>query len=177
MDGKNFLIVAVALLLGIIIGFGFGCSTDRVLDEKTESSESVAENKQFVIGGQVTEVRENSLVMETFDPGHPLEELPTIREIIITPRTQIVEQIRKDPAVYEKEAREYQKLERELYDQMEAGIEVSEWPASPEPIIQTFFTLDEIEVGSWVLVVADANRDVKTAQRFTAEAIKIEAVF
>ena len=103
---------------------------------------------------------------------HPLEELPTVREVLVAEDTIIVKRIEKDSEIYEREIEEYMRLEREIMAQIEAGIKPADWPGFPEYYLETEITLADIEVGNRVFVEADQN--IKWAERFTATKIAIE---
>jgi len=182
MDTKKVLIAAAALLVGLVLGFAIGQPMGQRAARQQAEAELQrlkgiieefwpTEPEMFSISGQVIEVKTNSLLIET-PSVHPLEDTPTVREILAAEDTIIVKQTEKDPKIYEREMEEYMKLEEKLRAQMEAGIEPEERPESPKYYLETEITLADIEAGNRVFVETDQN--IKWAERFTATRIAVE---
>jgi|GEM_PF-6772617 len=180
MEAKKILTAAVFLLVGLALGFGIGQLTNRPADEeKTDQTEVQrlkeiieeflpVEPEMFSINGRVLEVKADSLLIET-PQFHPLEELPTEREVLVSGNTLIVQRTEKDPEVHEKEIEEYMKLEEEL---IESGAEPEAWPTAPEPYSETKINLEQIEGGSRIQI--EAGQDIKWTESFTASKIAVE---
>jgi len=180
MNAKTILIPVVTLLVGIGLGFSLGQLIGELHDRQQVEAELQRLRgiiKEFwpiepvilSLSGQVLEVRANSLLIET-PLLHPLlEDLPTIREVVVADDTRLVKRVEKDPEVLAREMEEFMRLEEELRALIEAGIEPEEWPVFPEPFLEVEITLNEIEPGNRVSVEAD--KDIKWAERFTATRI------
>lgn len=174
MDTKKILIMVLALLVGLVLGFVAGQSVDQKSGyELVEHEVEIQRLKEIVeefwpvqpemlrISGTVKEVKTNSLVIETAQV-HPLEELPILREISLAEDIVIVGRTERD-------MEEYMRLEEELIAQIEAGIEPEEWP---DFFIETEIALNQIKPGNRILV--QANQDIKWSEKFTASKITVQ---
>lgn len=186
METKKILILISALLIGLVLGFIFGQSITKQQTEQQIRQQVEAELQRlrgivgefwptmpeiFSVSGIVKEVKDNSLLIE-ISYTHPLEELPTIREILVTENTKIIKRTGKDPEVHEREMEENMKLEEKLMPQIETGIDPEGWQIFPEAYLETEIALNQIETGSRIR--AEANQDIKWAERFTAVKITVE---
>lgn len=173
------LLTAGALILGSVIGFFIGISFGNesvqtgVVAEGQASLEARLESaKQYFpeesdvrsFSGTVQGIGENSISVEISSWLNPLEDLPRMREIIVTPRTDVVRLIEKDPSLFEQELRVYQQ-------QLEDGATADILP-DPEPVTETLSSFEDIEVGDTVTFEAEQN--IKTEIRFEVVRIKVQ---
>lgn len=182
METKKILIPIVALLVGLALGFAFGYpagqqQAKQLAEAELQQLREIVEEfwpvepEMFSVGGQILEVKASSLLVETLSV-HPLEELPTVREILAADDTVIVKRTEKDPEIYEREMEEYMRLEEKIMSQAEAGIEPEDWPEFPEYYLETEISLNQIEPGNRIR--AEAGQDIKWAENFTAAKITVE---
>jgi len=134
--------------------------------------ETETEIEVFTISAQVREVRAASLLVDTLS-NDLTDKAPLAREVLVTNDTVIMRRALKDSQVYEREITAYRNLIAELKTQVEeTGIQPEEWPLVPANFIETEITLNQIETGSRVWIIA--GEDIRTAESFTAASIKVE---
>jgi len=192
---NKFLILAIGGILGVSIGFLIEYffaqkAVSRLTKEKKEYELEIQKAEKeikrlekiikevlpppkeiFALGGEVTRVKANSLIIEV-PQIHPLEKTPSQREVMVTKETKIVKVVPKSLELYEQEMKQYHLKEKELFEKEKRGIAIKSWPSPPEPFEEKEIELKEIKVGDEVSVIA--QEDIKFAEKFKAVKIKIE---
>jgi len=180
MNIKKYFIPIIVILVGLVLIFvfiWFARQQNEIqppeLQEITPGLEQTERRMEvFTISAQVREVRAASLLVDVLVTD-VTEGLPLMREVLVTPNTVIMRRMLKDLQEYTKEMAEYRSLIAELQAiAEETGVQPQEWPPVPTTFTETAITLNQIETGSRVWIIA--GEDIRTAESFTAASIKVE---
>lgn len=166
MIKKTYLAIFGVFLLGIIVGYGLGLSqgTRKInadLQEKLEKAKQLFPSVSDIrsLSGTVKSINGNVVNMEITGFLNPFEELPLMREIVITDATKIIMQTPKDFDLFQQEYAAYQKeLEQALSP-----------PILPAPFIEKVVAFADIKTGQPLSVESAEN--IKNKTRF--EAVKV----
>ena len=162
---KHYLFVAIALVVGLLLGYGLGASQGRK-SASAEFQERIEQAKKFFPGvedirflsGVIKEIGNSRITIEITSFLNPFEDWLMMREVIIISKTKIVKQELKDQEVFQKETEAYQKA---------ANFSIPPSPFSEHPV-----SLNDLNVGDRVSVEAEEN--IKPKTRFEAKQIIIQ---
>lgn len=180
------LVIGLAFVLGFGLGYWLGASGEdsKLQSQIGELQSQIEKAKQFFpstpdlfsISGTVKEVKSDSVVIEAFPSSNPFEELPLMREVVVTEETVIVKQEPKDPKVFQAEQEEYQEALQEAQQAVGgpgAPPAAANLPPPPNFFEEVELAIEDLAVGDQVSV--EAGRNIKTETRFEAVRIVLQA--
>jgi len=172
MDSKNYLILLLVLIIGIVFGYLFGVGAKNQayqlglekgkaeIEEKYQTKieeifPSMPESEEiFSVSGKIEEIKEKTLVLEeTIYPANPFEE-PEKRkwQVKITDSTELVKRVEKTSEEIAKE------------------MGITEEPILPFKEVEIEFS--ELKVGQEVMVESEEN--IKGKTEFEAKKIILQ---
>lgn len=171
---RNILIFSTFLLVGAVLGFGFGKFVgNQWLSQKIRTLQAQIEQAKKLLpstptdmrsmGGKIMDVSANSFVLEV-SSFNPFDDFATIRTVTTNTNTKVVLLKQKDQAIYREEVAVFQESLRKG----EHGESPVSAPASFEEAIGTF---SDIKRGQFVSVQADHN--IRDEKNFTATEVRI----
>ena len=181
MGKKVFILVffVAGFILGYLLGLG---GRVQVLVDKYEAEiatlqSQIEKAKKFfpsvseirALSGAIQEIKNNTIFLKSGASSNPFEELPSVREVVVTDNTKIIKQEPKDPKLLQKEMTDYQKTFEEAQKEPSA---TTIFPTPPMPFVEEEITIAELKVGDQITV--EANENIKTATRFEATRIVLQ---
>lgn len=176
MNQKYLLAAAIALCVGIFVGFFLGKRSgapdqsiriqklQSQLEQAKKFFPSLPQNTRSV-SGIVKEVRASAIVLETI-PAGPFDESPRMRTITIGKDAKIVKNEQKDPAAYQREIAEFQKTVQE-----QSGKPGLTPVMPPPPFREVAAKISDIKPGQQVSITADEN--IRDKESFEATQVTI----
>ena len=175
MNQKYNIILFVFVSLVIVIGIGLGIGRYSGSSEELAKLQAQVEDaKRFftplppdirTIFGTIKSVSGNAIVMDT-TLTNPFEDIPKVRTVTVSSSTKIIKVQQKDPALYQKEMSEFQKVTAR-----QNGIQATaSLPAFPSPVVQLAGSLADLKEGMSVSVTAAEN--IKDKESFAAQEIQ-----
>ena len=178
------IIVSVALLFGLgegyLVGQQIGSEAAREnLSARIDKAQAQYDKAKKIfpqtpqdmrnIQGTVRSVDGDVVSVDT-PPNNPLDELPAVRKIAITPDTKIIIMKQKDPATFRQEMKAYQET---LPSKNGAG-GGSDRPLPPQPFDDVPGSLSDIKPGQ--LLIAIAGENIREKESFAAATIRISGL-
>jgi len=172
-------VAVVAFGLGVLVGTQYGGGTSSSSTEVAKLQAQIEKAKQFFptmpdvrsLTGTVTAVNSNVVTMSVTGNMNPFDDSPTVREVVVTDATVIETQSAKDPAVFQKEVAAYQAEVAKAAGKGTAPAAIGTPPPSP-------FETKKIAVGDLQekdAITVTAAENIKTAARFNAASIRVQA--
>jgi hypothetical protein len=122
------------------------------------------------LSGIIVSISDNVITIKTPDPSNPFEELPTMRDVVVTPDTKIVKQAQENQAQFQKEFQDFQKKVQA------AGANAGLRPITSQlPSNETQLRLFDLKVNDRIAV--EAKENIKTSTRFEATKITVQFAF
>jgi len=181
MGKKVFILVffVASFVLGYLLGLG---GSAQVLVDKYEAEISKLQNqiekaKKFfpsvseirTLSGAIQEIKNNTIFLKSGASSNPFEELPQVREVVVTENTKIIKQKPKDSKLLQEEMADYQKALEEAQKEPSA---TTVFPTPPMPFAEEEITIADLKVGDQITV--EANENIKTKTRFEASRIILQ---
>jgi len=186
---STLIVLAIALVIGFFLGFSFNGN-----NQSTEPNEELLRqlekakaffptiSEMYSVFGTVKEIKGNTITIETIESPNPFEDIPLIREIIVTQNTEIIKQENKDPEQYQKEFDEYLiKVDEQieilpLDPLLPPDPSIPQEPLiPPDPFEEKTIGINDIKINDQISV--DAGKNIKTLKSFEAVKIMVQASF
>jgi hypothetical protein len=180
--GQKIFVLALIVLsfaLGYLLGLG---GSAQVLVDKYESEIATLQSqieraKKFfpsspeirVLSGAIQEIKNNTIFLKSGASLNPFEELPEVREVIVTENTKIIRQKPKDSELLQKETADYQKAFEKAQKESSA---TTIFPTPPMPFTEEEIKIADLKVGDQITV--EANENIKTKTSFEASRIIVQ---
>jgi hypothetical protein len=185
--GKGIAMLVAGLVVGGIVGYaaaprpsGVGLQSPpskgtyedgyKAAKKELEDLRVIAPEQETMteVVGNITEVKDASFTMSVdASTVNPLVQgVPMRREVVLTKDTKITGMVKKDPAVYAKEAKDYDK---KFAAAAAAGEALKDPP--PSQFVEKTLTIKDLVQGDHVTVTAASN--VKTAEKFEAVSVAV----
>jgi len=182
MEVNKLSLIAVSVfLIGLFLGFSVGiaykskqAAQNSNIDQKLLSQLEKAKKlfppilEMRSVSGTIKKVNGNVITIEAYPSPNPFEELPSVREIIVTENTKIIRQEQKNPIEFQKEYEDYQKR---ISQQSTANLSVP-LLIPPSPFTEEQIQISDIKAVDLILVEADEN--IKTTASFEATRITVQ---
>ena len=194
MKTVHIVLAVIALVAGLGVGYMMGLSAPSAQIDRTQADQlqgelekmkaQIEKAKQFFppspqitsISGSVKSVEGDIMTVEASLFINPFEELPTMREVLVTEATKIIRNEPKDSALLQKENEAYQKALKEYKPSVPAGDGVlpslASSPTPPQLSVEKEVALGDVKAGDQVFV--DAGKNIKTEKRFEAVRIVVQ---